>query len=711
MDRFLRDMVRSALWAITLGALMMYLISVPAAAHPGPEPETGGQRSGDQTDRQHAADDLLGTSVSAVERTTRSNAARIARATGVRPGARTRSRSSSEIERRSTATAGDPAQGGAWSPVVGTDVVPVFTAVLPSGKVLIWDSVGDGPAESSSDHSFTRAMVWNPADDSHRRVDVTGYNIFCAGFTHLPNGNVLVAGGNQDKDLRGLRQTHIFDWKSETWSRGPDMSAERWYPSLAALGTGEAVIVGGGSSTAEVYQVDNTVRRLTGFTSFAERVYPFLVSRPDGQVELVGPRRTMHTMTTAGSGALTATRTRDGIWRDYGSFATYGVGLTMVAGGGDITEGGRTHVPTRTANVVNTLNGSTTRWTNPMATGRRQFNLTVLADGSVLATGGQSSSVDGLVDLDNAVFAAERWDPATGAWTTLAPAARVRQYHSSATLLPDGRVLTGGGGICGICVTKGYLERNIEYFTPPHLFRSGGGGEPAARPVVDSAPASVAVGQSFTISSAQAPNVRKVGLVGLGAATHGVDQGQRYVPLSFSYNPAAGGTLSVTAPASGNVAPPGYYMMFVVDDRGVPSVASMIKVEAPTVSPTTKIRGFQGRCVDVAGGSSADGTALLMWSCHSGANQNWTPVDADSSLRSLGKCMDVRYGHLRAGAVVQLWSCNGTNGQRWDRRPDGTIRLRSNAALCLTVRDGSTANGSGLQIRTCAGLPYQQWTW
>jgi hypothetical protein len=106
-----------------------------------------------------------------------------------------------------------------------------------------------------------------------------------------------------------------------------------------------------------------------------------------------------------------------------------------------------------------------------MSVGRRQHNLTILADGSVLATGGMSKATNANVDLSNPVFAAERWDPATGNWTVLASASRVRQYHSSATLLPDGRVLTGGGGVCAPCVSAGYLEKNIEYFEPPYLYR------------------------------------------------------------------------------------------------------------------------------------------------------------------------------------------------------------------------------------------------
>ena len=108
----------------------------------------------------------------------------------------------------------------------------------------------------------------------------------------------------------------------------------------------------------------------------------------------------MDTMSTTGTGAFTATRSRDGINRTYGSFATYDIGKVLVAGGGSVTEDGQSSVPTKTASVVD-VNGSGTsvRSTGSMSVGRRLFNLTVLADGSVLATGGQSSSENGFVDL------------------------------------------------------------------------------------------------------------------------------------------------------------------------------------------------------------------------------------------------------------------------------------------------------------------------
>ena len=275
-----------------------------------------------------------------IEKDTRANALKIKKATGAAPGGRTADQRVAN-EGASSRAAADPGQGGQWSPVLNTPVVPVFQTVLPNGKVLMWDSVGDQPAESYPNHTFTRATVWDPTTNTSKQVNVTGYNIFCAGYVQLADGRVLVAGGNKSQALDGIVQTHIFDWRTETWTRGPNMNAARWYPSVAALANGEALIVGGGPATAEVYQTDTRLRRLTGFTSFDDRSYPFLVPRPDGQVELVGPYNRMDTMSTAGIGALTATRNRDGISRTYGSFAIYDIGKVIVAGGGSVTEDGR----------------------------------------------------------------------------------------------------------------------------------------------------------------------------------------------------------------------------------------------------------------------------------------------------------------------------------------------------------------------------------
>ena len=376
-----------------------------AAAHPGDE---------NQKDVEHAKEDLASTSIEKIEKETKANAAKIKKETGHTPGRRNEDQNVANA-RVSAAAAQDPGQGGNWSSVINTDqgtkvgVVPIFQAVLPNGKVLMWDSVGQSAPEQMPTNNFTRVLVWDPSNNTYNRRDVPTYNIFCAGYTQLANGNVLVAGGNKNAALDGIVQTHIFNWQNETWRRGPDMAAARWYPAVQALGNNEAVIVGGGSTIPEVYQTDGKLRRLSNASGYSDRLYAFLTTRPNGQVELMGPPSQMNTINTSGTGAITATKARDNINRTYGGFATYDKGKVLVAGGGDITEGGQSDVPTKTAVVVD-VNGSTTTVssTASMSVGRRQHNLTILADGSVLATGGMSRATSANVDLDDPVFAAER---------------------------------------------------------------------------------------------------------------------------------------------------------------------------------------------------------------------------------------------------------------------------------------------------------------
>jgi Domain of unknown function (DUF1929)/Ricin-type beta-trefoil lectin domain len=672
--------------------------SVPVAAEQQVHEHEHGEGL-DEDSREHMEFDLVGTPMSEIERQTGANAARIQKATGRRPG----------LAPPKAKVAADPGVAGTWSPVVDTPVVPVFQAVLPNGKVLIWDSVGDDAAESYPNHNFTRVMLWNPADNTSKRVDLQGTNIFCAGFAHLSNGNILVAGGNLNSKLEGTLTTYVFVWQEERWSVGRLMAAGRWYPSVAENALGEGVIVGGGPATAEVFGTDNRLRSLTGFTKYSARIYPFLGSRPDTQVGLYGPTATGYTINTSGTGVITATTTRDPINRDYGSFATYDIGKTLVVGGGTVTEDGRSNVPTKTSAVIDTNPWNTPVYTAgaSMSTGRRQANATLLADGKVLVTGGMSTEANGGgFDLEHAVTAAEVWDPVTGGWTTLASASRIRQYHSTAVLLPDGRVMTGGGGICGGCVTQGYLEKNIEYFTPPYLYKKDGSGELATRPVISAAPASVGINTPFTVTSDQAASVAKVALVGLSDVTHGQDQGQRYIPLRFS---KSGTTLTVTGPQTGGVAPPGYYMLFIVGADGVPSVAKMVLVGKNIRPLMNAVKNSTGRCVDVPFSSITTQTYLWTYDCNGGNAQALTWLLDDRSIRVMGNCLDVPFGNYVAGQRIWTYGCNGSDPQRWTFNRDGTIKPTFAPTLCLAP--ASTAIKAQLRLAACDGAAVTKWSW
>jgi hypothetical protein len=151
------------------------------------------------------------------------------------------------------------------------------------------------------------------------------------------------------------------------------------------------------------------------------------------------------------------------------------------------------------------------------------------------------------------------WDPATGKWTTMDSITVYRGYHSTALLLPDGRVLSAGGEQTGA---------SAEIYSPPYLFKG-------ARPTITSGPSSVKYGQVFLVSTPDAANISQVTWIRLSSVTHSFNQNQRLNHLQFAQ---ASGGLNITAPANANLAPPGHYMLFLVNSNGVPSVASIIQI-------------------------------------------------------------------------------------------------------------------------------------
>jgi hypothetical protein len=251
-----------------------------------------------------------------------------------------------------------------------------------------------------------------------------------------------------------------------------------------------------------------------------------------------------------------------------------------------------------------------------MANPRSFHNLTALPDGTVLATGGETHS-DG-ADPAFAVHAAELWSPDTEKWTSMASAATGRMYHSTALLLPDARVLVAGSGGTG----NEPIEDNAEIYSPPYLFKG-------ARPTISSAPSSaIAYGSSFTVTTPDAAQIGSVSLVRLGSVTHAFDQEQRYVPLSFT---AGSGQLTVQAPPSGNIAPPGYYMLFIVNSNGVPSVSKFIRFPAPwedtqpPTAPTNLTATGAIGTVTLNWTAASDNTGVAKYSVYRSTTSGFTP--------------------------------------------------------------------------------------
>jgi hypothetical protein len=243
----------------------------------------------------------------------------------------------------------------------------------------------------------------------------------------------------------------------------------------------------------------------------------------------------------------------------------YDAGKILAVGGGS---------PTASAEVIN-LNAGGAAWRSvpSMAVARRQMNATLLADGTVLATGGSNAAGFNTKPTDDRVLAAERWNPTSETWTALARQTHYRLYHSNALLLPDGRVISVGSG--QPAATGLSDDYTAEIFSPPYLFNLDG--TPAARPAISSVPTSVTYGQVISVGTPNASAIAKVTWIRLSTVTHATNMNQRLNYLAFTAPNAS--TLSVTAPASGNLAPPGHYMLFILDGNGVPSVAKIVLIQ------------------------------------------------------------------------------------------------------------------------------------
>ena len=464
----------------------------------------------------------------------------------------------------SRVSSGSPALLGRWDLPVTTPVVVVHAHQLSTGKILLWGDTGG-------------AYLWGPPS-SFIALPAKPFRIYCSGHGFLPDGRLLIVGGT-DSRTGGLREATLFTPSSSGWSGFGSMALGRYYPTITTLPNGTQLAVSGQDTNLETVSLPEIStptgwRQLTSAPlNIGAPFYPPQFVSPDGRVFLAGFVQPSRWLNVTGTGQWALGPSRVVGDRVLGSAVMYEPGKILYVGGGKGVEAKYAGAPTSTAEIIN-LNDASPQWrlTATMRYPRRQLNATILADGSVLVTGGTSGS--GFNDQAGAVHAAERWNPATGQWTTMASEQKNRTYHSTALLLASGRVLSSGSGEGG-GVPYVNAERSLQLFSPPYLFNPDG--TSATRPIISSAPATIHYTQSFTIETPNPSAIVRGNLIRTSSVTHAFNQSQLLYRLTFEV--AGPTTLRVTnPPASGAAAPPGPYMLFLINSSGVPSPAKFVTV-------------------------------------------------------------------------------------------------------------------------------------
>jgi hypothetical protein len=488
---------------------------------------------------------------------------------------------------------------GAWSSVGDWPFIPIHAVVMPDGRLMTYGGTPNGDAGGQLEYD-----IWNPNQglgaDSHLKLpNTTGTDTFCSSMLLMPQtGNIITASG----DMKGRNHTgtnrnrdvNILNYRDNSFLQlSMPINHQRWYGTMTMLPNGETLIQGGVCwprdaancptgiypTTPELYRPGVGWTLLTGARNTdlygvnqSRWWYPRSWVAPDGRIFGITAGTQMYYLNLASAGSIQLAGTLDG--SNFGansSSVMYRPGkILLVGGGGEQSDGQEPNGSSIATRIDLTSGTPSVSQAAPMRYGRQWLNATVLPNGKVLVTGG--SKVNNT--LSEVATAAEIWDPDTNTWTEGASASIPRLYHSTAVLLPDGRVFTGGGGAPGPLINK-----NAEIYSPPYLFDAGG--NVAVRPTITSGPDTLNWGQLGTYQLADTLPINRVTLVSAGANTHSMDMGQRFLELSFSQ---AANSITVTAPSNPNVAPPGYYLLFALNQQGVPSVAKMVRLINNTVT-------------------------------------------------------------------------------------------------------------------------------
>lgn len=507
-------------------------------------------------------------------------------------------------------------QIGQWETSFQLQNVAVHASLLHNGKILYWGrrSNPKDPDTKSLDEQATKTFLLDPKTGTSVATKFPpkqGINLFCSGHCLQPDGTVIVVGGHI-KDGVGVNQACVYNPDLETWSEIPQMNDGRWYPSALPLPDGSVFCMSGssrndyiGNPNSQIWN-DKTWLPVTGLTN-PPPLYPKMHVGPMGQVFVTGPQAQLQVLIGAdgaggpGTWKMMSTQ-RAAAWREYAPSVMYDKGKVIFIGGG--VGSTSTSQPTKKVELID-LNDTAPKWTTAadMNVERTHHNATVLPDGTVLVTGGTKGT--GFNNLTGAQHQAELWDPNNPQkWTNMASEGTDRCYHSIALLLPDGRVLSAGSGEGGDAFqANSHTEAQI--FRPPYLFKG------TSRPAISQPlpPSNITYGEPFdvTVTVATGDSIKKVSWVRLGSVTHCANMNQSFMFLNFDHNAPK---ITVHAPTNVNLAPPGHYMLFVLNQLGVPSVAHMMHIGRPAAHVLHKNEAVVAKRVAMAKDVEVDFRAL-----------------------------------------------------------------------------------------------------
>jgi Domain of unknown function (DUF4082)/Domain of unknown function (DUF1929)/Bacterial Ig-like domain (group 2) len=520
--------------------------------------------------------------------------------------------------RAQTCAANVPHVTGTWVTVPYLmPINPISATLLHTGKILIVaGSENDADNYSTGGESYRNA-VWDPTgtDESSITVQNVPYDVFCSGTAVLPDGRALVVGGTSSYIFTGDNRASIFNPTTEDFVQSQDMADGRWYATATALGDGRIMAFSGLDPNASVnnsVEIYSLTDAGAGWTSpvtapFTPSLFPRMMLLPNGTVFFTGQGSGTQTANSwrfnPANQQWTSSAATTGV-RQYGSAVLLPLlppsyrPQVMNFGGSGVS-----------STEIIDLSASKPTWTpGPnMSTGRIEMNAVILPNGKVLAEGGSVSNEI----PDTPGKTADLYDPVSNSFSSGGTASFSRLYHSTALLLPDATVMSMGSNPGN----RGGYEPAIEIYTPPYLFDANDQLVTNRPTITGTSLASGVIGYNapFSVSYTSASPISSAVLVRPGADTHGFDMDQRLIGLCGpSPQPACSGsgTLNLTSPPNGNIAPPGYYMLFLLDSAGVPSKAQFIQLSPYTTTPPSGAITSPASDVTIpAGGSVAFGTS------------------------------------------------------------------------------------------------------